>query len=1022
MASRLFGCNNGGRKTKSILGARAGCARQVLGALLAAYAALAGGCLSDGQTSPGSSSSSTAGTSLGGTTLSGTAASTTTPVANYQAALSVKVIFNKTGFYTNSEPNFAGCAGDARAWYDPQTDRQVPTPPLWLRNIGVDITNSNALNGPSITTSCGLTGQGSAPAANCANFDDLQPLNGLQSRSVLVGGYGCLNGIAGCTPTTILNDSWSLVIPDLNTGSTWTQQSTTLPTLNVNNAAGFVWSGGDFDSLHDEFFIFGGAVPGNSATNPSTEGVFSNSVVQFSFNSDMTISSNPAPTVLPATTRHFYAGWAKSGAFDTALNPYFPPPPMTGTTFTYAVRREPSMKSLCHNGDAGLAGFLSTGGATGNCTAASQPFGVAGIGDAAVSTNEDSDYLLLVGGMPHGAPISSQIYIYKPHGYSDDVGKGQLDTVVPAGGDWNLVSNATNAPGVLSQKVMSVVDLGPSPVTDVATTPYQGTLPGGARANGDTFNGWVGRAYHRTSYDPGMNRFYIYGGLESSGAESGSPQLATAEVPDVATSDVWIYDPPAIGRRPTSVCFTPETPDATSLPVSASTGPMGASLNLGASQNYVASKYVFPPGGCLQRIKLDGAMPPERFEHGQAFDPDLKRLYVFGGCNSPALVFDSNTAHAGDPTLGCNTGAALMNDLWMYVPPTITEIVPKTYATSTLGPFSSNPLQTFFNIFGTDFWLDHQPLFIAAGDPTSGTLSTPPPSAVLGGWVKLTPPASPFPRVSASMSFDRSHHKIYLQGGWGCSDPNCAAAPQALNDLWEYVPPLATDCAFSTIDGVLQCGDGSGSGQGTWTQIQPILDASNSAQPTERYGALMSFANTQFTGGDEFYTVTDNACEFEGPISSADASVNKQYVGAIYVDIDRTQIPANSNLLISLRYLPYDNTTRLPGYTTNGVTGVLADETDVAGSTDQAMVRVQLLNDTLQSAQAIESSTQPRYHEFVAGTPVIGDTFMYVAAPTGQVSERQIYVPLEIDPTINLIKIERIQGSMKFYELTVTVL
>ncbi|MBI3558728.1 MAG: hypothetical protein HY074_20870 [Deltaproteobacteria bacterium] len=422
----------------------------------------------------------------------------------------------------------------------------------------------------------------------------------------------------------------------------------------------------------------------------------------------------------------------------------------------------------------------------------------------------------------------------------------------------------------------------------------------------------------------------------------------------------------------------------------------------------------------MQRIKMDdisASVPPKRFAHGQVFDSDDRVMFVFGGCNGPQAIRGNNSTNAGDPIFAC-PAQSLLNDIWVYVPPSTTELVSQTFTTTNPGPY--NALTLLGNIFGTDFWLDHLPLFTGTNDPTNAVLRTPERFRVLGNWIKLTPPTSsiPSPRAGAAISYDRAHHKIYVQGGFGCPDANCVGAPRTLNDLWEYTPPnFDTTCPNFRSDGF--CGS-NGFGQGSWYQINIDNAASNTTQPTERYGGIMSFANQQISHGDEFYTITDTSCQFQGPIASPDANVNKQLVGAIYVDIDRNQMAATDNLLINLRFLPFDKKTRLPGWSDNGTQFTTIDDTDAYSTQDTALIRVQLLNDQLKVAEQIQSTVQPRFHEFISGTPTIASEFMFIAGATGQVTEKQIHVPLTLDPTLNLIKIERLSGSIKFFEMTIS--
>jgi hypothetical protein len=550
---------------------------------------------------------------------------------------------------------------------------------------------------------------------------------------------------------------------------------------------------------------------------------------------------------------------------------------------------------------------------------------------------------------------------------------------------------------------------------------YVPTFVGGTRPQGDVFSGWVGRGYHRTAYDPGSNRFFIFGGLQNRLSSGGSPRSAFTTTPDLATNDIWIYEPPAVGRRPTSTCFTENMPDSvTAIPPSTAGAASvlgGATRSLGVHRNYFGAKHVFPPGGCLQRIHAPKLAPPPRFEHAMAFDRDGKMLLVFGGCNVPSTIPDSGAARAGDPIAGCVGSGSLYNDTWLYLPPITSEIFPKDFSSTAVpGPFNTNTL--LGNVFGTDFWLDRAPYFVgAANNPIDPPLVVPPPDAVLGTWIKLSPSLKPEPRAAAAFIYDRAHRKFYLQGGWGCTDGNCSTGAKALSDFWEFTPP---DPAFCNRQlGICTTPEGT-TLHGSWTKLRPDLDATADAQPTQRYGATMVYTQPMYSQGDEFYTVTDSSCFGQGPIASADASISKQLVGAIYVDIDRSLLPDTTNLVINLRFLAYDKKTKLPGLFDGNTPNMTIDDVDEGSVNDIALIRVQLLSNPLKFADQIQASVQPRFHEFISGTPVIGDTAFYVSGPTGQFTEKQIHIPLTLDKQINLIKIERVQGSVKFFEMIVS--
>lgn len=953
------------------------------------------------------------GTPSSGATSPGGSTGSSTLIDSYLSSGTVKVIFNKSNFYNNHNPNSFGCAGDAKNFFNPFTDRIVPAKPSWVKNVAVEITNSNATNGPSEASGCGLTGIGAPEAKNCAGFDDLQPLQGDSARAILVGGYGCLTNSAACLKNNTLNDIWNLSVPATTTGALWVKQSGALPTLSstVNATSGLIWHGGDYDEIHDQFYIYGGATPDTS--DPTGVMFFSDEILQLTFDSDRSLSTTVPPAIVAASTRGNYAGWSSVGSNVVAqlnVKNLNVPPPLVGSTFTYGLRRDPSLKSYCKEGSAGCttSKFTTTGLST------------------AVSLNEHEDYFFLAGGLPTDTAAQNDyqpglffrhMYLYKPHGFSNDVGTS--GSTAPSGGDWMLVSNLKDTgAGLLadvSTTVMSVVQIGYDSSSD--DEPYIPVFVNETAPDASTtFEGWLGRGYHRTVYDPAMNRFYIFGGLQNSGATdtftSGTSTLTGGTAADIASSDVWVYDPPALGRRPTAACFTATSPDAKALPIG-STGStdgkiLGANMNLGPNRNYAAGRFVFPPGGCLQRIDSPETRPDERFEHSMAFDRDHRAMMIFGGCTESNTIVDSGSVGAGNPLGNC-TSLSMLNDSWFWLPPTRTEFVSKDYRSSTTGPYNASTLLS--NIFTIEFWIDFMNLFVDGNSPSNDSITAPRVDEILGKWVSLTPTGTlPSKRASASFFYDRAHHKFYLQGGFGCVDTACAT-PQVLNDLWEFTPPdVATECDRE---------EGTCTNQGFWTQIRDNKD-DDGGQPTQRLGGIAAFAESQISFGDDFYTVSDSACIDQGPIATTDSSVNKQFVGAIYLDIDRGQLSSTSNILINLRFLPFDANTKAPGYTDNNTPLTSVDDSDSSSSTDQALIRVQLLSNPLTRVDQIQSLIQPRYHEFISGAPVLADTFMYVAGGSGQITEKQIFIPMTIDSNINLIKIERVSGSVKFYEMTVS--
>lgn len=919
------------------------------------------------------------------TNSNSTSGSSSNSETTYLNSKIVKVSFHKDDFYNNSYTNGYACAGDAKNYFDAFSDRQIPTKPSWLKNVSVDITNSNAYNGVGYASSCGLNGLGSPPPANCATFDDLQPLNGNPSRSILIGGYGCTIADNSCTTNNSTNDIWTLNTPSDSLSLAWTSQATGLPILSAGSYAGMSWAAGDYAELQDQFYLFGGVTPSAAATAQNGAFSFNSSLVKVTFNSDGSVNTTSSVS-LSANNKTTYAGWQNSNiAGQHGGTAPSAPSAVTGATFTYGLRRNPTTKSFCIQGDNGVVdGGADSGDGTddGDTNDYCAGSGTAAGDQKIYSTNEHQDYFLLLGGMKSGGSFSNTVYTYKTINKSNDL-TSQSD---PTGGQWNLMYSASNNYNT-QMKVSDLTFSGnaSAPVTVSSTS-------------------WVARAYHKTVYDPSMNRFYIFGGL--AGADAAASNV---------TNELWIYDPPELGRKPTESCFSIETPDtgSTSLPVT--TDIFGGLTNLDINLNYFSNRSVFPAGGCMQKITTSTTAPDARFEHSMAFDRDQKAVIVFGGCNQEptagATLYTSATNALGDPTLNCTASTSLFNDTWVYMTPTTTEVVSKDFISSlTNSPYNATETSRFPNIFGTDYWLFHKPLYTSNNSANSKILYARE-DEVIGTWVKLTPTNKPTPRVSASLVYDNAHHKFYLYGGYGCKDTNCAQMG-ILNDVWEFIPPdFTNDCNRSS---------GTCSQQGTWTQIR-TNNYADTTLPPPRKGGIMMYGNaTNLKYGDNFYTIMDGACSGQGPYLTSDPETSKQYVGAIYIHLNREDFNSNENLLINVKYLPFDDTTRLPNFFTNSTPYTTTDDTDIASSADRAMFRVQLLRSNMSHEDQIQSTIQPRFHEFITGTTTIGNIFQYLTSGTGQLTERQLMIPLTFDSSINLVKIERVTGSAKFFEMTLS--
>lgn len=1057
--------------------------------------------------------------------------------STYQQLGSTKVIFSKKFFFNNQNVNGQGCAGDASMYFDPRTDRQtyLGTKPLWLKNISVDLTNSNAPYGPSNAFYCsygsstgvitdpaclGPTPPASCstvpPPSNCAAFDDLQGLTGYQSQSFLIGGHSCesVTGGTGCLASSNGRASatiWSLSMNDTSTqttpagAATFTRPTFVLPNTSAADSPS-LFTGWAFDEDHNWLIGFGGTnrlgtlgnsiqytlqrlyvgpVP-ESVTDPTLRGIeLLDTTTTGSFANKLgPLNTTPAP----------YAG--SSGLSNTSTDAIptdlLPPAPRVGHSFNYVSRRTPALSRRFIEETAGTSPCLP--GRT--CESQAAPTTITDT----KSGWFDSDYFLTIGGITNitgGATttnLSSGVAALIPHRLSHNDGSGTPFARDAMSWEWLSHFNSTH---LTSMKVVDLATTGTKP----SNSNWLHTDRFGRDSNGGVF---PGRAFHRSVYDSFQNRFYIFGGIitntgavTTASTSGGTSDLVAYGTPTSSnltpTSETWIYDPPNLGQPPTQACQTKISPISNgSLPGLLTSLYNSAALGAGThvvdhstfdseTLNYETHSILSPPGGCMQfaqpltatisssSLADDGGtvqtytQPPMRLEHAMAFDSTQGVVILFGGCTS-APTFDSTTGlmnvPAGTPTYpaagttngidrlpydplsNCNSRSSLLNDTWMYIPPDTRE---SSLAVSLAGvsqytidrPDLVNLEPSFLGF----------PTFFTSSLGLSSTMGYPELRARTNGtWIKLisddglssSSTSQPSARASSAFWYDKTHQKFFLFGGKSCNG-TC----QYNNDLWEYTPPNISTCSRSYVSSTSEV---TCSSSGTWKQhldhtsgpYYSTVSGSTLVDWPAQTAATTGVFSTRAPGdyyhyGDGFYTVSDAACSGQGPIIGTD-SASREGVGAINIDLDRSQFGTNENLLINLKLLPFagetqspsgsnnGDGTKLPGYNLNGTYGgSVSDDHDSGTSSDTAYLRIKLMVNPISSIDSILRQTQPRYHTYQEpGFPVVAQEFDLAASGTGQPTEKQIFIPLSLDSRINLIKVERVRGSVKFYDMTVT--
>jgi hypothetical protein len=310
-----------------------------------------------------------------------------------------------------------------------------------------------------------------------------------------------------------------------------------------------------------------------------------------------------------------------------------------------------------------------------------------------------------------------------------------------------------------------------------------------------------------------------------------------------------------------------------------------------------------------------------------------------------------------------------------------------------------------------------------AGGPVTATTRiyeyTPPQAGVAatpheGRWSEVPQcvgSGSPVARYGHSMAYDPLNQGLVMTGGYTLSGTplrqdlstgSSSITTSAIPEVWRgtyYAAPVTAALNNQnpgvTITGTTPCY--------YWKQV--TVFGNSTAIPSQSppstglsHAASIYVPSTGYKSG--YYTMLDNACEKAGPIATTDASVNKLLAGGAYIDIDRAQLGADENLLMSLTFLPL------------GTENLKPDATAFSTS-ESAIFRVHLIR-VGQATDLLRSITQPRhlaYADTQTQFPIVVQSLSVLAPPTGQVTQEQLLLPISADPTIDRIRIERLSGS-----------
>ncbi len=191
------------------------------------------------------------------------------------------VTFYSSDYYTTTSPSpWTGCAGDANKFYDPFALGPVPLAtslidpnttirPSFIKNVSIDITDSNSSNILNNSRGCSYgNGPSSPPASTCATFDTGAAgsiPSTLGGTLLILGGLSSTNstGTISCGENNLCPNSTyvlSVATPPNSTTplSTWEKISASLGYSGPLGAAG---SASSYDGILGKMTIFGGASP-----------------------------------------------------------------------------------------------------------------------------------------------------------------------------------------------------------------------------------------------------------------------------------------------------------------------------------------------------------------------------------------------------------------------------------------------------------------------------------------------------------------------------------------------------------------------------------------------------------------------------------------------------------------------------------------------------------------------------------------------------------------------------------------
>ena len=159
-----------------------------------------------------------------------------------------------------------------------------------------------------------------------------------------------------------------------------------------------------------------------------------------------------------------------------------------------------------------------------------------------------------------------------------------------------------------------------------------------------------------------------------------------------------------------------------------------------------------------------------------------------------------------------------------------------------------------------------------------------------------------------------------------------------------------------------------------------------------------------------YYTTYDHECIDSGPIAiGGDPEASKLLAGGAYIFLERSELESDENLLLHLTYFPLGRSNAK-----YDVTSATRDSNGLAhfSKGEETYFRIHLMSTSITQA-SFASMPQPRYMNLTdtVAYPRTYQTLAILGPPSGGPVEEQIFLPITIDTSIDLIRIERYSGS-----------